>query len=118
MGGVLAEKPPTSYFFCQSDGNWWWEVNYEWWYFNEEGNEPTKWPHALLQIVWVNADNCEDWCGPIPPTYEEWEAQGWEEHGTSIVNHCLYFELGRLEEVASLAGPSNSTCPLPQGKRN
>ena len=66
--------------------------------------------------MWVNADNCEDWCGPIPPTYEEWEAQGWEEHGTSIVNHCLYFELGRLEEVASLASPRYSTCPL-QGKR-
>ena len=44
--------------------------------------------------------------------------EGWGEHGTSIVNHCLFFELGRLEEVASLASPSNSTCPLPQGKRN
>ena len=43
------------------------------------GNEPTKWPHALLQmlqehLVWVNADN-------------------WEEHGTSIVHHCLYLNL-------------------------
>ena len=48
----------------------------------------------------------------------EWKAEGWEELGTSIVNHCLYFELGRLEEAASLASPSNSTCSLPQGKRN
>ena len=86
---------------------------------------PHNGPHALLQMlqdylvwVWVNVDTYEDWCGTIPPTYEEWDAEGWGEHGTSIVNHCLYFELGRLEEVASLASPSNSTCPLPQGKRN
>ena len=88
-----------------------------------QGNKPTQWPHALLQMVqdclaWVNVDTWEDWCGTIPPTYEEWEAEGWGGHGTSIVNHCLYFELGRLEEVESLASPSNSTCPLPQGKRN
>ena len=72
-------------------------------------------------LVWVGMETPGDWFGPIPPTWEEWwewKAEGWEEHGTSIVNHCLYFELGRLEEVASLASPSNSTCPLPQGKRN
>ena len=59
--------------------------------------------------------------GPIPPTWEEWwewKAEGWEEHGASIVTHCLYFELGRLEEVASLASPSSSHCPSPQGNRN
>ena len=87
-----------------------------------QGNEPTQWPHALLQmvqdcLVWVNVGTWEDWCGTSPPTYEEWEAEGWGEHGTSIVNHCLYFELGRLEEVESLASPSNSTCPLPQPNR-
>ena len=36
----------------------------------------------------------------------------------SIVTHCLYFEFGRLGEVASLASPSSSHCPLPPGKRN
>ena len=32
----------------------------------------------------VTVDTYEDWCGTIPPTYEEWEAEGWGEHGTSI----------------------------------
>ena len=51
------------------DGLWWWEVGYEWWYFDEA--RPTA-----QKSVWVNVCSWEDWAGCCPPTSEEWEEAG------------------------------------------
>ena len=42
--------PATSSGASQSDGNWWWEVNYEWWYFNEAG----EWAHKMATCFVAN----------------------------------------------------------------
>ena len=35
MGWFLGKQPEEEYFYYHMDGLWWWEVDYEWWYFDE-----------------------------------------------------------------------------------
>ena len=64
-------------------------------------------------LVWVNADTSEDWSGSTLGI----EAHGGKEHGTSIVKRCLHCELGRLVEMARLAGLGSWSCLSPEGGR-
>ena len=99
MGGFLGKQPQKEYFYYHMDGLWWWEVGYEWWYFDEA--RPTA-----QKLVVVLCLECI-WAGCCPPTSEEWEEAGLVHGGNG--KHVMSEELDRqsleqgLEEVGRRA---------------
>lgn len=94
-------------FFCVADGNWWWGLDHEWWYFDQARNGPTHYQtlcdRCCRITTWVSADTSADWSGPIPPTWD-WKGMGGarlgrtcDRQGGAFWQRC---ELDRLVEVA------------------